>query len=61
MLNGANVSGLANLLNEAALLAASTNKKAVNMEELEEARDKVRWGRERRSMACRRAWSSAMC
>jgi cell division protease FtsH len=42
---------LANLLNEAALLAASTNKKAVSMEELEEARDKVRWGRERRSMA----------
>jgi cell division protease FtsH len=33
---------LANLLNEAALLAASTNKKAVSMEELEEARDKVR-------------------
>src|SRR5271169_1046884 len=42
---------LANLLNEAALLAARTNKKAVNMEELEEARDKVRWGRERRSLA----------
>jgi len=42
---------LANLLNEAALLAASTNKKAVNMAELEEARDKVRWGRERRSLA----------
>ena len=42
---------LANLLNEAALLAASTNKKAVGMEELEEARDKVRWGRERRSLA----------
>lgn len=42
---------LANLLNEAALLAASTNKKAVDMEELEEARDKVRWGRERRSLA----------
>jgi cell division protease FtsH len=42
---------LANLLNEAALLAASTSKKAVNMEELEEARDKVRWGRERRSLA----------
>jgi len=33
------------------LLAASTNKKAVNMDELEEARDKVRWGRERRSLA----------
>jgi len=42
---------LANLLNEAALLAARTGKKAVGMVELEEARDKVRWGRERRSMA----------
>jgi cell division protease FtsH len=42
---------LANLLNEAALLAASENKKAVSMSELEEARDKVRWGRERRSLA----------
>ncbi len=42
---------LANLLNEAALLAARTNRKAVGMIELEEARDKVRWGRERRSLA----------
>jgi cell division protease FtsH len=42
---------LANLLNESALLAAGLNKKAVGMRELEEARDKVRWGRERRSMA----------
>src|SRR5881296_4276038 len=42
---------LANLLNEAALAAARSNKKAVGMAELEEARDKVRWGRERRSMA----------
>jgi cell division protease FtsH len=42
---------LANLLNEAALLAARIGKKAVGMKELEEARDKVRWGRERRSMA----------
>ncbi|HYV31914.1 MAG TPA: ATP-dependent zinc metalloprotease FtsH [Candidatus Binatia bacterium] len=42
---------LANLLNEAALLAARTGKKAVAMPELEEARDKVRWGRERRSLA----------
>jgi cell division protease FtsH len=40
---------LANLINEAALLAARNDKKAVTMEELEEARDKVRWGRERRS------------
>jgi cell division protease FtsH len=42
---------LANLLNEAALLAARTNKKAIGIAELEEARDKVRWGRERRSLA----------
>jgi cell division protease FtsH len=40
---------LANLINEAALLGARNNKKGVGMEELEEARDKVRWGRERRS------------
>jgi cell division protease FtsH len=40
---------LANLINEAALLAARQNKKSVGMEELEEARDKVRWGRERKS------------
>ncbi len=42
---------LANLLNEAALLAARTGKKAVTQTELEESRVKVRWGRERRSMA----------
>jgi cell division protease FtsH len=42
---------LANLLNEAALLAARLGKKSIGMHELEEARDKVRWGRERRSMA----------
>lgn len=42
---------LANLLNEAALIAASAGKKSVTMVELEEARDKVRWGRERRSLA----------
>lgn len=42
---------LANLINEAALMAASRGKKAVTHTELEEARDKVRWGRERRSMA----------
>jgi cell division protease FtsH len=32
-------------------LAARTGKKSIGMDELEEARDKVRWGRERRSMA----------
>ncbi len=40
---------LANLINEAALLAARAGKEAVGMPDLEEARDKVRWGRERRS------------
>lgn len=42
---------LANLLNEAALLAARSGKKSISMPELEEARIKVRWGRERRSLA----------
>lgn len=40
---------LANLLNEAALLAARQGKDAIDMYDLEEARDKVKWGRERRS------------
>jgi len=42
---------LANLLNEAALLAARKDLNSVSIEEMEEARDKVRWGRERRSLA----------
>ena len=42
---------LANLINEAALLAARKGIKAVTLAEMEEARDKVRWGRERRSLA----------
>ena len=42
---------LANLINEAALLAARKGLKEVTIAELEEARDKVRWGRERRSLA----------
>jgi len=42
---------LANLVNEAALLAARKGMTAVTLAELEEARDKVRWGRERRSLA----------
>jgi len=40
---------LANLLNESALLAARRGKAAIDMQDLEEARDKVKWGRERRS------------
>ncbi len=37
------------VINEAALLAVMREKDAVCMSELEEARDKVRWGREKRS------------
>ena len=40
---------LANLLNEAALLAVRKKLDGVDMETLEEARDKVMWGRERKS------------
>ena len=40
---------LENLVNEAALIAAGRDKDAVDMDDLEEARDKVRWGKERRS------------
>ncbi len=40
---------LANLINEAALLAARNGKEAVELCDLEEARDKVAWGKERRS------------
>jgi len=39
---------LANLLNEAALLAARRNKKKVEMIDVEDAREKVQFGRERR-------------
>ena len=41
---------LANLVNEAALLAARSNKDAVDREDFEQARDKVLMGSERRSM-----------
>ncbi|MDE2631113.1 MAG: ATP-dependent zinc metalloprotease FtsH, partial [Alphaproteobacteria bacterium] len=42
---------LANLVNEAALLAARRGKRVVTMSELEDAKDKVMMGAERRSMA----------
>jgi cell division protease FtsH len=42
---------LANVMNEAALLAARRGLKGITRSELEEARDKVRWGKERRSLA----------
>src|SRR5690606_5868833 len=41
---------LANLVNEAALLAARKSKKVVTMRDLEEAKDKVMMGAERKSM-----------
>lgn len=41
---------LANLVNEAALLAARKGKRMVSMQDLEEAKDKVMMGTERRSM-----------
>jgi cell division protease FtsH len=41
---------LANLVNEAALLAARKNKRIVTMQEFEEAKDKVMMGAERKSM-----------
>jgi cell division protease FtsH len=41
---------LANLVNEAALFAARANKRLVDMEEFEKAKDKIMMGAERRSM-----------
>ena len=42
---------LAAVINEAAILAAMKNKDSVEMSDLEEARDRVRWGREKKSRA----------
>jgi len=42
---------LAAIVNEAALIATMANKDFVEMEDLEEARDKVRWGRAKKSRA----------
>jgi cell division protease FtsH len=41
---------LANLVNEAALLAARANRRTVRMEEFDKAKDKIMMGTERRSM-----------
>jgi len=46
MLSGAD---LAAIINEAALMATMANKDNVEMADLEEARDKVRWGRAKKS------------
>jgi len=42
---------LANLVNEAALLAARANRRTVGMDEFDKAKDKIMMGAERRSMA----------
>lgn len=47
---GCSGADLANLLNEAALLAARNNRSAVTAKEVFESRDKVLYGKERRSM-----------
>ena len=44
---------LASVINEAAILTAQKKMEAIGLPELEEARDKVRWGRERKSMVIR--------
>jgi len=41
---------LANLLNEGALIAARYSKKVVEMQDIDEARDKISFGRERRKL-----------
>ena len=41
---------LANLLNEGALIAARHNKKVVEIDDIDEARDKISFGRERRKL-----------
>ncbi len=47
---GASGADLANILNEAALLAARNGRSAVTQQEASEACDKVRYGKERRSL-----------
>ncbi|MGN6555701.1 MAG: ATP-dependent metallopeptidase FtsH/Yme1/Tma family protein [Verrucomicrobiota bacterium] len=46
---------LANLINEAAILCAQQNATAITLTELEAARDKVRFGTERKSMVLKKA------
>ncbi len=47
---GSSGADLENILNEAALIAARKNKTAVQMDDVSEARDKVMFGKERRSL-----------
>ena len=45
---------LANIINEAAILCAQRNLKEIALVHLEEARDKVRWGKERKSFVLKK-------
>jgi cell division protease FtsH len=45
---------LAGMINEAAILCAQRNLPEIGLSELEESRDKVRWGKERKSMVLRK-------
>src|SRR5699024_4063619 len=47
---GVSGADLANLVNEAALFAARSDKRLVSMQEFEQAKDKILMGSERRSM-----------
>lgn len=46
---------LANLINEAAILCAQQNASTITLNELEAARDKVRFGKERKSMVLKKS------
>jgi cell division protease FtsH len=46
---------LASMINEAAILCAQRDAKEMTLEELEESRDKVRWGKERKSMVLKKS------
>jgi cell division protease FtsH len=45
---------LASIINEAAILCAQKNLEEIGLAELEESRDKVRWGKERKSMVLKK-------
>jgi cell division protease FtsH len=45
---------LASIINEAAILCAQKNREEIGLAELEESRDKVRWGKERKSMVLKK-------
>jgi cell division protease FtsH len=58
---GSSGADLENIINEAALLAVMRDKDAVDMSDLDEARDKVAWGREKKSRVMEEAerWVTA--